>query len=355
VSALEQVLALVQRRLRRERWAVQARRAAWGSAVVALLAVVLHLWVRPVSTGGMLAVIALPWLLAALQSLAIRPDRAQCAQWADLHLGGQSGFVTLHELTDPQTTAPATAITHLEAWLDDVSRSALPRLQGMPIATNLARPLATAIVCALLAAALLQLPAQRLAAPHAVSAAESVAAADRSASAARPDPLSPDGTSVPRAPDEDALRLDTGSESSSGTSTATRPSQQQADSHDDSTKQVREPPSGTHAAAQASATGREAGDSADAGGDAALVAPWQESLVSQLREITAAQPPPAGRAEATEFAEYAATAGIPNMPPGVIPPEAAAADPPPATTTLKLGPAELGYVRAYWADTGATP
>jgi hypothetical protein len=353
VAALEQVLAAVQQRLQRERRAAGARQAAWGSVVVALLAVLVHLWVRPIDMSGMLAAVALPWGLALLQSMATRPRPAECAQWADRHLGGQSGFVTLQELAAARATTPATAFAHLEAWLDDVARRGLARLDDVPLATSLARPLAAALVCASLAVALLQLPAPRPAASRAAPAGPSMAATEPSEAIARPGSRSPEVATASRATDGEDAQREAEPKSSNASPTAARPSPQQAAARDDAAMQARDPPPGTGAAARAAATGREAGDSADAGGDAALVAPWQGDLVSRLREITSSQPPRAGRAEPTATAEYAATAAIPDALPDDTPPPTAAAEPPPAASSLTLGPAEQAYVRAYWTDTGA--
>lgn len=352
MTAAEEVLAVVQQRLQRERRAAGARRAAWGSVIVALLVAVVHLWIRPVSTSGALAAVALPWLLAALQSLATRPGRAECAQWADRHLDSRSGFATLQELSRSHAIAPTAAIAHLEAWLDETARRGLERLRQLPLATSLAKPLAAALVCVSLAVALLQIPTQPLAARHETAPVASMTAAERSEFIARPGVRPPDVASVTRAPDGDDARIDAEARRG-GNPTATPPSRQQADSRDDSAMQPGEPPPGARTAAGATTTGREAGDSVDTGGDAGLVAPWQGDLVARLREIAATQTPPAGRAESTETAEYDAVAMSADALPAGTPAAGAAAPPPPATSTLLLGPAEQAYLRAYRADTGA--
>lgn len=353
MSAHEQVLTAVRQRLQRERRVALARQAAWGSAAVALLAVVVHLWVRPLATSWMLAVVALPWLLAALQAMASRPSLAACSEWADRHLGGQSGFVTLQELSARSDTSSPAAIAHLSAWLDGVARSRLARLQELPLATRLARPLAAAIVCVSLAVALLQIPTQPLAAPRVASPVASVTAPDGPESTARPDSPSRDDASASSTPGEENAPLGDERASRNGSPAAAQPSQQQAASGDDSAIQVHVSPPDAAAAARASSTGREAGDSVDAGDDAALTAPWQGELAARLREIASTQTPPAGRADPAETTEYAAATATADVLPDGVAPEAAAAVPPPAAPSLTLGPAEQAYVRAYSADTGA--
>jgi len=349
------VLEAVRRRLDRERWARHARQAAWGCVVIALLAVLVHLWVRPLEVEQLLAAIALPWLLAALQSRLTRPTRAECAQWADQHLAGRSGYAALLEFADSPAATRAPAVAHLEAWLDEPARRSLATLDARPLETGLAKPLAAALVCSALAAALLQLPTHPLATPLVGRATGATAIADHRQSAAQPTPRSPRAEPAARAEDARGKAMTTQQPGARIAPTAAAPPPSQAASLERATEEVRDRPPGARSVARDTATGREAGDSADTGDDALLVAPSQESLVARLREISPARAPAAGRADPAQATDYASAGAAAGTSPASIPLAAPAADPPPATARLELGPAEQGYLRAYWADTGARP
>lgn len=353
MAPLQRVLSAVQRRLHRQRLAGYARQAAWGSVVVALLGVLVHAWVRPLEVSALLVAIALPWALAGLQSLATRPTPAECAQWADRYLDGHSGYAALLEISGAQTATPTPAVAHLEAWLEDTADRSLATLDARPLGTDLAKPLLAALVCLALAVTLLQVPTKPLATRDAATPVASTSAAQRAESAARQAARRHDAASATRAVDARDASIGSERQQARPSPTAVVPPESMAAALEQPTLETRERPPGTPSGARDPATGREAGDSVDSGHDPTLVAPWPEHLVARLREISTTREPSAGRADASRSAEFSATDA--GARPGGVPLAVAAAEPPRATPALRLGPAEQGYLRTYWADTGATP
>lgn len=353
VSPLQRLLAGVQRHLRRERLAAAARFAAWGTAIAAVLGALLHVVVRPVSPPGLLAALATPWLVALLQVITQRARPAECAAWADRHLGGRSAYSTWLEMIATSRDAAAPALAHLEAWLAESTPGRLAQLAAWPFDARLRKPLAAALVCSALALALLQLPARPLA-----SGGESPQVEARSTAT---------GTSQrPAVPTESARATDTGIRDESdtdlvaleqqrrdATAADTNASDAAAETDGDTSSAPRDSAQ-SQATARVTATGREAGDSPDPGADTALTTPWQGELATQLRQISGTRERDALRADATRAADYDQSSGASGDTPADAV-RAAAATPPPARPALRLGPAEQAYLRAYFADSGATP
>jgi hypothetical protein len=353
VSTLQRLLAGVQRHLLRERLAAAARFAAWGTASVAVLGALLHFVVRPVSPLGLLAALATPWLVAVLQAITQRARPAECAAWADRHLGGRSAYSTWLEITATSREVAAPAFAHLEAWLAESTPGRLAQLAAWPFDARLRKPLAAALVCSALALALLQLPARSLA-----SGSESPQVEARStATGASQRPTAPtksarttgagigDDGNAGLAALEQQRRDALGADANAGDVSAEA---------DDDTGSAPRDSAQSQATERVTATGREAGDSPDPGVDTALTAPWQGELATQLRQISGTRERDALRADATRAADYEESSGASGDTPADAM-RAAAATPPPARPALRLGPAEQAYLRAYFADSGATP
>lgn len=355
MSPLQQLLARVQRHLVRERLAAAARRAAWGSAGVAALGVLLHFLVRPVGLPGLLAALGLPWLLALLQVFTTRARPAECAAWADRHLEGRSAYSTWLELTATSRDAAVPAIAHLESWLAESTPRRLARLAARPFDARIRKPVAAALVCSALAIALLQLPARPLAggreAPQAAAHSTVTDAGQRPAGESDDSVPRSAGTGRGDAPNADRAALE---QRQRAASTQDASASEDADATDARTNSTPEDPAGGHATVRTAATGREAGNSPDAGPDVALTAPWQGELTARLRQVTGTRERDALRADATRVADYdgrSIARGTTNA--DAL--SAAAATPPPARPTLRLGPAEQAYLRAYFAASGASP
>jgi hypothetical protein len=347
------LLAGVQRHLLRDRLAAAARFAAWGTAGVAVLGALLHFVVRPVSPLGLLGALAMPWLVAVLQVITQRTRPVECAAWADRHLGGRSAYSTWLEMNATSRDATAPALAHLEAWLAESTPGRLAQLAAWPFDARLRKPLTAALVCSALALALLQLPARPLASGGESPQVEARPTA--TATSQRPTAPTESGrTTGAGVGDEDDAGLAAleqqrrdapGADANAGDVSA--------ETHDE-TGSVPPDSAQSQATARVTATGREAGDSTDPGADTALTTPWQGELAAQLRQISGTRERDALRADATRAADYDESSGRSvDTPADAV--RAAAATPPPARPALRLGPAEQAYLRAYFADSGATP
>ncbi len=353
MSPLRTLLLAVGRHLRRERWATAARYAAWGAVLVALLAVLLHVSVRPVPLGELTLCLVLIGLVAAGQALATRPSPADCADWADRHLGGRSGYGTCLEVSARAKTGFDPAAQHLEAWVAQAVPSSLAQLASRPLDAGLRKPLAAALVCIALAIALLQLPTGARA-PETTStsaraiAAESALTEQRTGVPRQPSRASSVRDAAEPTPRAQATTRDTRPTATAPTdaSDAATPDEQPQD--DDTTPAAR-------TAKEAAATGREAGDVADSGGENLFTAPWQGELAARLRDLATQAPRRDLRADAGQDADFtdstAAVAGR-NRDGSLA---AAAATPPPASASPPLSPAERAYLRAYLSDRRTDP
>lgn len=349
------LLTRVQRHLLRERLAAAARYAAWGSAGIAALGALLQLVVRPVSLPELLAALGLPWLLALLQVITTRARPAECAAWADRSLGGRSAYATWLEMSAASRDAAAPAIAHLEDWLAKSTPDRLAQLAAWPFDAGLRKPVSAALVCSALAFALLQLPARPLAADR--EALQT--AAHSNATDASEQPADEPGAAAERAigtglGDEGNADLAALERQQRGATAADADAGDVAAETDDETGSTPGDSAEAKATARVTSTGREAGDSADTGADAAFTTPWQGELAARLRQVTGVPEREALRADATRAADYdeQPIAGG-NASAGVL--SAAAATPSPARPALRLGPAEQAYLRAYFADSGASP
>ena len=352
-SPLHTLLLEVGRHLRRERSAATARYAAWGAVLVALLAVVLHLSVRPVTPGELAVCLALTGLLAAGQALITRPSPTACADWADRHLGGRSGYGTCLEVSSRPRPAFDPAARHLDAWVAQAVPSSLAQLATRPFDARLRKPIAAALVCVALAIALLQLPTGARA-PETMSAAARATPAESALVEARP------GVQRPPSRGSDAGSANEPSPPARATAgdtpaTATAP----ADARDAAGRG--DPPKGSdttlaaRTTREAAATGREAGDVADTRGENLFTAPWQGELAAQLRDLAAQAPRRELRVDAGQDADFTGSATAVAGRDGDGSLVAAAATPPPAKASPPLSPAERAYLRAYLSDRRTDP
>lgn len=352
MSPLRTLLLAVGRHLRYQRWAVTARYAAWGAVLVALLAALLHVSVRPVPPGELALCLVLIGLFAAGHALVTRPSPADCADWADRHLGGRSGYATCLEVLARPRPDPDPAAQHLEAWVAQSVPSSLAQLAARPFDAHLSKPLAAALVCIALAIALLQLPTGARA-PEATSTAAVGTATESALIDERPAVqqerlrgLSAGDTAEPTPPAQAAAH--------DAPATATAP----ADARDAATQDDRPPDGdatlGARTTGEAAASGREAGDVADAGGENLFTAPWQGELAAQLRDIATQTPRRDLRADAGQQADFTDTTAIHAGRDGdgsLVAP----ATPPPASASPPLSPAERAYLRAYLSDRRTDP
>ena len=349
--AADGLLGAVHRRLRQHALANAARSAAWLTVVIALIAVLLHLLVRPVGVFSVALAVTITWGVALLRALATPIQPRECAAWADRHLEGGCAYETFLEARgNARSHDAAPARRRLTQWIDEAAPRSLARLAATPREARVLRPAAFALVAVLLATSLLLIPTP----DHSVVAGTS---ADSSTPATRVQ-----ATKRDEAPEQrtDTESLNAANDRVSG-----------SDSDDDETGDddgrlptpgaVEEDPHEMKAtddlqpaatATRAASGGRDAGANADDATDAALSQAWQGELAMSLR--TLATPPPASsRADQSLTADYtSATADdTATRSDAALPPAAA----PPARRKQILGPVERAYVRAYFAAPGATP
>jgi hypothetical protein len=345
---LHQVLDAVARHLQRARLAAAARRAAWGSALVLSGGILIHLNVRPLAFGGLLAAALVPWLLALLQSLVTRARPAECADWADGQLGGRSAYATALEHAGDGRGADQPAWVHLEEWIERTAPHSLALLAARPLEVRWREPMIAALVSAALAAVLLQLPTRPVA--DATSASNTLAERAADAAAASTDTAATRARAMVAPLDRDPATRDDAT--SQGLPVAAESSDVARD--DDDAAAIVAASSAPGTATTSSGGGREAGSSRDLGADGDLTSTWSGALAKQLRQVAADRGPGNTSADATRPVDYSAAGAATGDAP-VITAVAAAASPPPAGDGLHVGPVERGYLRAYWAENGARP
>ena len=347
--AADQLLRSVERRLRRQHIAAAARFATWATTSIALVAVLLHLFVRPMGIGAVALTVSICWAAAMLQALLTPIRTRECAEWADRHLGGSSAYSTYLEFASKDGEARSVpALARLLQWIEQAARSGMELLDSMSQSTGVMKPAAVALVAALLAIALLQIPTH----------ARAPASTPGSAQVPAPAPGMPGAAGEPDAGDEAAAAVAarprrSGAAGEGHEAGGRTPSAPGARSSIESRKSEGETP-GAADAKRAAAGGRDAGDSPDRATDAGLSEAWQGELATALRPLSE----PTGASARTdsglaaEFSTNAAANGD-ARPAAILTPAPAAA--PEARRTVRLGPAEQAYVRAYFAGSGATP
>ncbi|MCC6853805.1 MAG: hypothetical protein IT502_16005 [Rubrivivax sp.] len=360
--------AAVRRRLWLRQAAAAARAALWCLAALALLALLLHLVVRPLPLRVVPALAAVLALAALAWSAARRPSEDRCALWADRELGGASAFTTLLDARRGRLRgADAQALQCLQTWAAAQVPAALAALPARRVPMRLARPFAAAVVCTALALLVLALPGAGPAAPG-----EAASAAGAPARPTTDAPAAPAASELARQV-ASALRTEQGSDPA-----RTGAGGRDAARGDDDARERNAggPPPGATAAAPAhpvdapatqaerkqaaapstggtgGSTGREAGDSADTRRDSGR-APVPQGTMS-TRRVEAAAPPGAGRADDAQAAQYDAPLDAAAPAPGRRPARVVrAATPPPAAATTHLTADETHYVQAWMSATAS--
>ena len=346
--AADGLLGAVHRRLRLDALAGASRSAAWLTVVVAFVAVLLHLLVRPVSVFSVALTVTITWGVALLRAMATPIPARECAAWADRHLAGGCAYETFLEARgNALSHDAASARQRLAQWIDESAPRSLARLAATPHEARVLQPTVIALVAVALATVLLLIPTQ----DHSI-------VANTSADTSTPAPRAQAAAHERRA---EAESSDSARDRASATNSADEETGGDG-GRSPSPGAVPEDPRGLEAtgdqqppatATRAASGGRDAGASADDATDAALSQAWQGELAMTLR--TLATPPAASsRADQSLAADYeSATADNTVTRPGAAFTPAAAA--PQARRKPSLGPVEQAYVRAYFAAPGATP
>jgi hypothetical protein len=342
----------VRRRLRLQRLATALRRATWAAVAILVAMALLQLFVARFDVTVVLAATALPWLVGAGWTASGRITPAECAAWADRHLGGKSAYATLLETVGDQPPRPASpAVEALLQWVD----AAVPRSQAMlhalPLRMRLAKPVMTLFVSGALTAILLQLPAPDTAAKWNMPAGAPVAQTEPDAHLA----------TAPRdQPAAETTEPTVAVQSSRGQAREAPPTAELvaakagADSVEKELALSTDPATGA-SGSRAASGGREAGDSPDTLDDAGFTPSWQGELARKVLSSTAAADNVPARADPSHAADYAAAPSPPDDSSAVPLMSPAPAVPPEARPRVRLGPAEQAYVRAYFSGSGATP
>jgi hypothetical protein len=373
------LLEAVRRRLWWLQLGAAVRRAAWGTAGVALLAALVHAVLRPVSVEALAWTAALLWGASLAWAAGRRPNDAVCALWADRRLGGTSAFTTWLEMeAGTPTAAQAAAVRWLGHWATERVPASLRLLAQQPAPAHLFRPLLSMLACTALATLVLTLPqlAPAPAPPASASAAspgvEPVAAL---AQASGPAPQVSQIESALRAAKADAdAAADAEAEfgrGEGGRAPAAGPSR----ADDASPTAVTEPgaappsqtppgrasPAGAPAAAAAAgatgqtvgaSTGREAGDSPDLRAEVG-VSRAQGGTIPVQRSTSGLHDPASGRrADMDQQAQYDDELHARAAAAGAEGPAPAAATPPAASDATRLTRTETSYVQAWMKASG---
>lgn len=366
------LIAAVRRRLWLGRLAAALRLAAWVSAAAMLLAAGVHLaW--PVGSLAWLApLIGLPGLAAIAWAGARRPRDEDCALWADRHLDGASAYTTwLQTRSANVASAPVAALQAFERWTLRQVPESLLRLSQRQDPPAWTRPLATVLICAVLACVVFSVvEAPPPGSPAAASAA--FAQAQTPASQGAQAPLVADVTRVLRAQHKERAAREPGAGRNAAgqpgrTTDADRAPPVAASAGQGGTSPDRRPPkqptAGVVAAAGSASTapgpgsggGREAGTGEDPKHAAGV---WRARNAPQTAPSNAPptpQRPAAGttgsagqglRADAQQSASF--VDGTPSpVTAGQTLAGVAAATPPPAAEGRPLSPSETHYVQAW--------
>jgi hypothetical protein len=350
--ASDELLGAVHRWLRLNALAGASRSAAWLTVVVALVAVLLHAFVRPVSVLHVALAVTITWGVALLRALATPIQARECAAWADRHLAGGCAYETFLEARgNAGSHDAAPARQRLVEWIDEAAPRSLARLAATPHEARVLRPVAVALVAVLLATALLLMPTQDHSIVANTSAATStpgLRAQGAARDGAREQLAETESPSVAR--DRSSATNSDDEERRDGGGQAASTGGASEDAHELTAAGDLQP---TATATRAASGGRDAGAGTDDATDAALSQAWQGELATSLRTL-AAPPPASSRADQSLAADYeSATADGAVTRPGVaFTPAAAALQ---ARRKPSLGPVEQAYVRAYFAAPGATP
>jgi hypothetical protein len=361
---VHELLGMVRRRLWRARFIAAIRKAMWASAALMLLTVAVHMAARRVPLEAALLLMSGLWALLMLRALWHRPAVADCALWADRHLGGTSAYTTVLEL---RGTAPGHASESARQWLENWVAARLPEslrlLAERKESIRLSRPLLSMLACAALATLVLALPdtapvlgQQALAvppselgdtpgseaqAPASDKLVGEIASALRSAQS-REVPERRDagqtnaGQDGKAAKDEDpAANQPAARPTGEGVGVAASPSDRAAE------------PARVSASPQAAGGGRTAGEGRDERSAPGMSRAQQGTIAVTTSAARTAGTPAVLQADMTQLATYHEDLAPPASAMAYSSFEVAAATPPPATESPRLTPNEASYVQAW--------
>ena len=367
--SVQTLIEAVRLRLWREQGLAVARRAAWASAVVMLLGVVVHLAAASVPVGAVLVLTGLLWISMLAWAGGRRPSDAASALWIDRRLGGASAFTTLLDASSATNRATnPQALRWLERWTAARVPDALRLLAAQQSSTRIVPALLSMAVCTALVLIVLMLP-------------EAVPAFRGQAAASAPDNRAETPAPIAESPVATQLASDL---SNALRSTEPQSEREQQAGGSGSTKGPAEPDDGTGAPtassnatpgdaataresrsgatgetkalagsprSAAAVSGREAGESTDARADVGVSPVPRGTMVVKRfgSKAPLTDERQADMANAASFDDGLAENGITTSRAALV---AAAATPPPATDTARLSLAETHYVQAWMKASG---
>jgi hypothetical protein len=159
-AGVRPLLAAVRRRLWLERLLAALRGALWSWAAILAIAAALHLASGSPGLAAACAVATVAVLAALGRAALQRPGEAESALYADRRLGGESAYSTwLEARADAGRAHDAPALRRLAQWTAAAAPRSRSALAAMPLPLKLARPLAAAAICTVVAALVTALPA----------------------------------------------------------------------------------------------------------------------------------------------------------------------------------------------------
>ncbi len=364
-STIRSLQSAVRRHLWRGEFLAAARLALWGSSGLMLLAVTVHLTVRPVGVEVVVIAIIALWTSMMARAVWRRPSDSACAIWADRHLDGASAFGTLLEIREGNQAVPnAQAVRWLEQWAAARVPQSLHLLGRQRQLANLYRPFLSVLVCASLATIVLILPGTAPPAPQEAAATPDARGIERLPA---PESLAPGGLvsaleSALRTEDsrhaterrEDGRAPAAGPGKGGGIAgsrmmpAGTSPTGEPATSRDPLSRAA----GGASAAARAkeasaAAFGHDAGDSPDNRADTGVTRMPQSTIEVQRRESSERRPSPERQADMDQVASFDDDSPTQRKSAGRADPAPAAATPPPATGNAPLTLTSAAYVQAW--------
>lgn len=378
-TSVRLLLAMVRRRLWRERFVVALRVALWSWAAILAFAAALHVAVSWPDLGIAVAIAGAAGLAALGWAALRRPSEAESALYADRRLGGESAYSTwLEARTGADDAGNTPALRRLAQWIAAAARRSQGALEALHTPFRLARPLVAATICTVVAALVTALPiadrssgterARQAREPS--QATEPLSLDDdglaRELAAELSTPLdSPVGSEDPgrgsmqRSRDgEGATSTATPGESSAVQAAVPRDDARRATAAEASTAAAgveatdglapAADEAGENATARVPGSGREAGTSRDELAAAAGNRALSGALAVQRRDVIGPGADSARQADMGQAGIYDRENSASRA--AVALPEAAAARPPAARREIALTPAEAAFARA-WAET----
>lgn len=159
-AAVRSLLGAVRRRLWLERFVAALRTALWSWAAILAITAALHLAFGRPGLAAASVVAAVAGLAALGRATLRRPSEAESALYADRRLGGESAYTTwLEARADAAGTQHSPALQRLVQWTAAAAPRSRGALEALRPSWRLARPLAAAAICTVVAALVTALPA----------------------------------------------------------------------------------------------------------------------------------------------------------------------------------------------------